>query len=348
MIERLRAVRPASADGGYAILRFRKPFRTSASGDRRNLIMTRHIPVLLPQVLDAILGGTIPVRRLIDGTLGAGGHTRALLEAGAQDVLAFDVDPIAISVAREQLARFGDRVAFCHTSYLRMREGAAAQDWDAVDGILLDLGLSSLQLDEPSRGFAFRHDAPLDMRFDQSADQSTAQELVNTLDEEELADIFFRLGDESAARKIARAIVKARPITGTAELAGLVAGVRSSRRRPARIHPATQVFQALRIAVNGELDAVSAVLPMAVELLRPGGRLAVITFHSLEDRIVKRRFRELATAVVAPPGMASVGERPASVRLITKKPIRPDASEIAANPRGRSAKLRVVEKLECA
>lgn len=312
------------------------------------LTMTRHIPVLLPQVLDAILGGAIPVRRLIDGTLGAGGHSRALLEAGVQEALAFDLDPVAISVAREQLAVYGDRVAFCQSSYLHMRERAAAQAWDAVDGILLDLGLSSLQLDETSRGFSFRHDAPLDMRFDQSANQSTAQDLVNTLDEEALADILFRLGEESAARRIARAIVKARPIRGTAELAGLVAGVGSSRRGSARIHPATKVFQALRIAVNHELDAVSAVLPIAVELLRPGGRLAVITFHSLEDRIVKRRFREMATAVEAPPGMASIEERRARVRLVNRKPIRPDAGEIAANPRCRSAKLRVVEKLECA
>ena len=243
----------------------------SRSGHSKST-MTRHVPVMLPQVLDALLGGTIPVRRVIDGTLGAGGHTRALLEAGVQEILAFDIDPVAISAAREQLADFSDRVTFCQASYLQMRERAEERGWKAVDGILLDLGLSSLQMDEAARGFAFRHDAPLDMRFDQTADRATAQDLVNTWDEDALADIFFRWGEESAARKIARAIVKARPITGTSELADLVAAV-SGGRRSARIHPATKVFQALRIAVNAELDAVSAVLPIAVDLLRPRGRL---------------------------------------------------------------------------
>jgi 16S rRNA (cytosine1402-N4)-methyltransferase len=317
------------------------------NNDHSELTMSRHRPVLLPQVLDALLGGALPVRRLIDGTLGAGGHTSALLQAGVSEVIAIDLDPVAIRAARRQLADADDRVTFCQSSYLRMRELADEQAWEAVDAILLDLGLSSLQLDQASRGFAFRLDAPLDMRFDQTAAGPTAADLVNGLAQDELADIFFRLGEESAARKIARAIVQARPIRSTAELADLVAGAVSSRRRRAKIHPATKVFQALRIAVNGELDAVATVLPLAVELLRPGGRLAVITFHSLEDRIVKRCFRDLATEVVAPPGMASIEGRRARVRLITRKPIRPDAAEIMANPRARSAKLRVVEKLDC-
>lgn len=311
------------------------------------MVMSRHTPVLLSQVLDALLGGAIPVRRLIDGTLGAGGHTRALLEADAHEVLAFDLDPAAISVARRHLMEYEDRVIFCQGSYLRMRERTDEMGWHEVDAILLDLGLSSLQLDDPERGFAFRHRAQLDMRFDQSGDDLTANDLVNSLDEKQLADIFFRYGEESAARKIAQAIARARPIKSTIQLADLVAAVVPPRRRGAKIHPATKVFQALRIAVNRELDAVSAVLPQAIDLLRPGGRLAVITFHSLEDRIVKRRFRELSTEVIAPPGMASIEEQRARVRPITKKPIRADADEIEANPRSRSAKLRVIEKLDC-
>ena len=309
--------------------------------------MSRHTPVLKSQVLNALLGGKIPVQRLIDGTLGAGGHTHALLDAGAQEVLAFDLDPVAINTASRLLADYDERVTFCQCSYLQMRERAADRGWHEVDAILLDLGLSSLQLDDPERGFAFRHRAPLDMRFDQSSDRPTATDLVNSLDEKQLAEIFFQYGEESAARKIARAIVESRPLTTTDELAELVASAVSPRRRAAKIHPATKVFQALRIAVNAELDAVSAVLPQAVDLLRPGGRLAVITFHSLEDRIVKRRFRELSTEIVAPPGMASIEEQRARVRPITKKPIRADTGEIAANPRSRSAKLRVIEKLDC-
>ena len=308
--------------------------------------MSGHIPVLLPQIIDALQPENGTVERLVDGTLGAGGHTRALLEAGVKDVLAMDLDPVAVAAARHHLAPFGDRVSFCCCSYLQMQQQALARGWNKVDAILLDLGLSSLQLDDPARGFAFRHPGPLDMRFDQSADLQTAHDLVNTLAEDDLAQLFFRYGEESAARHFAREIIQRRPITSTDELAQLITAVTIGRRRRAKIHPATKVFQALRIAVNRELEAVEQILPIAIDLLRPGGRLAVITFHSLEDRIVKRAFRDMASETISPPGMASIIEKAALVRLVNRKPIRADAEEIANNPRSRSAKLRVAEKLE--
>lgn len=283
--------------------------------------------------------------RLIDGTVGGGGHSRALLEAGADEVLAFDLDGEAIETARAALAAYGERATLCRASYLRMGEEARARGWDAVDAIVLDLGLSSMQLDNPTRGFSFRHDARLDMRFDAAGESPTAHELVNSLAEQELADLLFRYGEERRARKIAKAIVRHRPIDTTRQLADVVLQARR-RGKSAKIHPATQVFQALRIAVNQELDSLEKVLPMAVDLLRPGGRLAVIAFHSLEDRIVKRTFKEMAAALDAPPGMASIETKAARVKLVNRKPIIADAAEISGNPRSRSAKLRVVEKLE--
>ena len=310
--------------------------------------MNSHTPVLLQPVIDALCPQGREIKRLIDGTLGAGGHTRALLEAGAREALAFDLDPAAIAVARRELAEYGERATLCHSSYLNMRERAAQRGWDQVDAILLDLGLSSMQLDDPTRGFALRHDAALDMRFDPSAEGVTARDLVNELAESELADLFYRYGDESQSRSIARAIVQRRPVSGTAELADIVASAKRGGRRPTRIHPATQVFQALRIAVNQELEALTLVLPIAVSLLRPGGRLAVISFHSLEDRIVKRAFRDMARAIVSPPGMASIAAKAAAVKLVNRRPIVAGAREIAANPRSRSAKLRIAEKLDCA
>lgn len=308
--------------------------------------MTAHISVLLQSVLDALLPDGQPVHRVIDGTLGAGGHTRALLEAGVGSVLAFDLDAQAIAIAQEHLVDFGDRVILCHASYLNMQDQASALGWDGVDGILLDLGLSSMQLDTPDRGFAFRYDAPLDMRFDADSSNPTAAELVNTLAAADLADIFYRYGEEKRSRQIARAIVEQRPIHTTQQLANLIEQTMPRQRgKGKKIHPATQVFQALRIAVNHELEAVESVLPMAVDLLRPGGRLAVITFHSLEDRIVKRTFKDMATEIIAPPGMASIEEKDAIVKLINRKPIIADDAETDQNPRSRSAKLRVVEKL---
>lgn len=285
-------------------------------------------------------------QRLIDGTVGGGGHSQALLEAGAQEILAFDLDLEAIAMARDTLAAYRDRVTLCHASYLHMREKALEHGWDAVDAIILDLGMSSIQLDSPTRGFAFRRDARLDMRFDAAGKNPTAHELVNSLSEQDLADLFFHYGEEKRSRRIARLIIQHRPIHTTRQLAEIVVqALPRPRHQSRKTHPATKVFQALRIAVNQELDNVEQVLPIAVDLLRPGGRLAVIAFHSLEDRIVKQTFKEMAAASAPPPGMASIPAKEARVKLVNRKPIIADDEEISGNPRSRSAKLRVVEKL---
>ncbi len=306
----------------------------------------QHIPVMLAEVLEALSADAPETRRLVDGTAGAGGHSQALLDAGISEALLCDLDAQALAIARARLAGYGERVNFFYGSYINMGQAARALGWAAADAILLDLGLSSLQLDDRRRGFAFRFDAPLDMRFD-AASGTTAADVLNSSPEAALAQLFYRYGEEKYARRIARAIIHARPLESTSQLARLVAdALPAAARRKAKIHPATKVFQALRIAVNGELQAVEAVIPIAIDLLRPGGRLAVLSYHSLEDRIVKRRFRELATTVVAPPGMASIKERRARVRRLWRKPLPPSSAEIAANPRARSAKLRVVEKLE--
>ena len=301
------------------------------------------------EVVEALRADDPCVKRLIDGTVGGGGHTLALLRAGIETALGIDLDKSAIAYAAERLLKFGERVSLVHGSYLEMARFATAMQWERVDAILLDLGASSLQMDDASRGFSFRFEAPLDMRFDAGGSGVTARELVNGLQTDDLADLLYRYGEERHSRRIARAIAEQRPIHSALELADLVARVkpRPAGRR-AKTHPATQVFQALRIGVNRELESLEGALPIAVGLLRPGGRLAVISFHSLEDRIVKHAFRELSTTVAAPPGMASIEERAAQARLVNRKPIIPSSQEIRANPRSRSAKLRVVEKLETA
>jgi 16S rRNA (cytosine1402-N4)-methyltransferase len=302
-----------------------------------------HAPVLYHEVLELLQP---PVNgRFIDGTLGAGGHTAGLLEVSAPNgrVLAFDRDPAAIAYARARLAPFGDRVRFVHASYAAMGEIAPAHGFSAVDGILLDLGLSSGQLEAAERGFSFLKEGPLDMRFDPAQGPSAA-DLVNNLSAAELAEIFWRYGEEPHSRRIAQWIVERRPLRTTTQLAGLITQ-RSGRR--GRIHPATRVFQALRIAVNDELEAVAQGVQAAIGLLRPGGRLAVISFHSLEDRYVKHTFRELSRDCVCPPEQpVCTCDARASVRLVTRKAVKPSAAEIEANPRSRSARLRVVEKLE--
>jgi 16S rRNA (cytosine1402-N4)-methyltransferase len=309
--------------------------------------MVQHIPILEREIVAALQPEDPAIRRLVDGTVGAGGHTLALLRAGISEALCIDRDRSAIDHARGKLGEFADRARLVHGSYIDMAAEARLLGWQTVDAIVLDLGLSSLQLDDPARGFSFRFDAPLDMRFDDTGRRTTAQDLVNDLPPEELANLFYRFGEERYSRRIASAIADRRPIASTSELAELVArAIGGHARRSSRTHPATRVFQALRIAVNGELEAVERALPVAVDLLRPGGRLAVITFHSLEDRIVKRTFKQLSTAVTAPPGMASINAIKAQIRLVNRKPIKPSREEINANPRSRSAKLRVVEKLE--
>ena len=302
----------------------------------------QHQPVLYHEIIHALQPKN--EGRYVDGTLGAGGHARGILEACAPDgrLLGLDVDPQALALARETLAPYGDRIRLRQASYDSLTETLHEIGWDEVDGILLDLGLSSMQLDSPERGFSFQQDAPLDMRFD-PASPTTAADLVNALPGDELADLIFRYGEEHASRRIAQAIVKARPLQTTRQLAAVIEAVLP---RKGRVHPATQTFQALRIAVNDELERVENVLPQAVAALKSGGRLAIISFHSLEDRIVKEYFRRESKDLVNPPYERIYEvEKKATLKEINRKVIIPGEAEIEANPRARSAKLRIVEKL---
>ncbi len=300
-----------------------------------------HTPVLL----DEVLGWLLPARRLIDGTVGMGGHSQALLAGGAEQVLGLDVDPDALQLARAQLAPWGERAVLQQDSYCEMRHAAQVPGWCAVDGILLDLGVSSLQLDRAERGFALRHDGPLDMRFDPGAGMPDAASLVNEAGEEELARLFWRYGEERHSRRLAHMIVRERPFRGTLELAQAIERA-TPRARRERIHPATRVFQALRIAVNDELETLQRALPEALALLRPGGRLVVISFHSLEDRIVKRWLQQEERDCVCPPQLPVCAcTQRASLRRMQRRPVIADAAERERNPRSRSAKLRVAEKL---
>jgi 16S rRNA (cytosine1402-N4)-methyltransferase len=304
----------------------------------------RHQPVLLAEVLDGL--ALKPGARVIDGTLGAGGHAEAILEATAPTgyLLGIDRDASALETAQARLTPFGGRLLVWHGSYADMAQAAAETGFEAVDAVLLDLGLSSMQLDDPQRGFAFRYDAPLDMRFDQRMPQ-TAADLVNDLPEEELAELIRDYGEERYARRIARAIAAARPLHSTSALQEVIARAVPPARHE-RIHPATRTFQALRIAVNDELGMLERGLPQAVDLLKPGGRLAVISFHSLEDRIVKQFVhREAADCICAPEQPVCTCDHQARLRPVSRKPVTADAAEVARNPRARSAKLRVAERL---
>jgi len=303
---------------------------------------TPHQPVLYHEIIHALQPKDKGL--YVDGTLGAGGHARGILEACAPDgrLLGLDIDPQALALARETLAPYGERARLIQASYDSMTKILREIGWENVDGILLDLGLSSMQLDTPERGFSFQYDAPLDMRFD-PASPATAADLVNTLPKDELADLIYRYGEERASRRIAQAIVKARPLQTTRQLAAVIETVLPRR---GRVHPATRTFQALRIAVNQELDRVENVLPQAVAALRSGGRLAIISFHSLEDRIVKEYFRTESKDLVNPPYERIYEvEKKATLKEINRKVIIPGEAEIQANPRARSAKLRVAEKL---
>lgn len=318
-------------------------------GETADLSLTssaaRHLPVLLDEVLVGLAvrsGGMY-----IDGTVGGGGHAAALLEASAPDgrLLGFDRDPQAVARAQERLQPFGSRVRIIHTAYTALEAVARIEGFLSVDGVLLDLGFSSYQVDDPQRGFAFRHEGPLDMRFDPTGSEPTAADLVNELPESELAALLWRYGEEPRNRAIARAIVAARPVHSTQQLAQIIVAA-VGRGQSRSLHPATRSFQALRIAVNGELEGLEVVLPQTLSVLRPGGRLAVITFHSLEDRIVKRFFQQAARPCICPPAapVCTCGRQP-MLRLITRKPLVPGAHELAANPRSRSAKLRIAERL---
>ncbi|MBN1265527.1 MAG: 16S rRNA (cytosine(1402)-N(4))-methyltransferase RsmH [Anaerolineales bacterium] len=305
-----------------------------------------HIPVLYHEVLSALDPGA--GKRYIDGTLGAGGHTFGLLEASEPDgqVLGIDLDPAALDACRETLADYSERLFLFQGNFAQMAKFTDSMKWQTVDGIILDLGLSSMQLDNANRGFSFQQDALLDMRFDPSQ-PLTAAELVNSLAEEDLADILWEYGEERFARRIARTIVARRPLQSTVELANLVVSAVPGGFH--RIHPATKTFQALRIAVNDELAVLRTALEVGIGLLKPGGRLAVISFHSLEDRIIKQLFMRERRDCICPPDLPVCAcDHQASIRLLERKPISPQVAEIENNPRARSAKLRVAEKLNLA
>lgn len=306
-----------------------------------------HEPVLLQAVIDGL--HLSPGATVIDATVGGGGHSRVILERTAPDgvVVGFDRDRTALLYAAEQLEEYGERFVAIHDSYAQLAQHQdEIMSHAPVMGILADLGLSSLQLDDPDRGFAFRYNGPLDMRFDQSHGP-TAADLLNSQPEEELRMLLWEYGEEPSARRIAHAIVEERvqhPLDSTDDLLHVIERV--VKRRPGqRIHPATRTFQALRIAVNHELEQLTMFLPQAVALLAPGGRLAVISFHSLEDRIVKQFFKREATdCLCAPESPICQCGHTAALTLITRKPIAASPEEIQSNPRARSAKLRIIEK----
>lgn len=303
-----------------------------------------HIPVLLTETLQALRpysGG-----RYIDATLGGGGHAEALLEASAPEgrLLGLDADPRAIARVAQRLARFGDRATLVQANFRQLAQVARSRGFASVDGILFDLGVSSFQLDEAEQGFSFGKEGPLDMRMNPASGPSAA-DIVNNLPVDELADILYRYGEERRSRRIARAIVAHRPIRTTTQLAEVI--VRAIGRKPGvKLHPATRTFQALRIYVNDELGALETALPQAIGLLKPGGRLAVITFHSLEDRMVKHTFRQESQDCICPPHtpICTCGHT-AQIKLIHRKGLTPTEEERARNPRSRSARLRIVEKL---
>ncbi len=288
--------------------------------------MFTHTPVLLHEVIQFL--EPKPGGRFIDATFGAGGHTQALLDRTAPDgrVLAIDQDESALEKARETLASFGSRVVLVHSNFKDVAAVAAAQGFLEVDGILADSGISSMMVDDPSRGFSFMREGPLDMRMDQNQ-ELTAAEVVNAYSEKEIADILYNYAEERRSRAIARSIVRARPLKLTTDLARAVERVMGGPRY-GRIHPATRTFQALRIHVNDELKSLETFLDSSMAVVRSGGRLVVITFHSLEDRIVKNKFR--APRV---PG-----------RVLTKKVVKGTEEELGRNPRARSAKLRAWER----
>jgi len=320
---------------------------------------TRHIPVMVPEVLSALeikTGGSY-----IDANLGEGGHTEAILRASSPNssVLGIDADTEAIESAVARLSaistEFANGLTTANANFRDIKLVASENRLGeaSVDGILFDLGLSSLQLDTETRGFSFRRPDPLDMRFD-VRQTTTAADIVNRYQQDDLADVIYQYGEERASRRIAAAIVAARPLQTASQLADVIAGSmpgakpgrKSVRGGARRIHPATKTFQALRIAVNDELGALETGLKAAMSLLKPGGRLVVIAYHSLEDRIAKNLFRREATDCICPP------ERPicdcghtASIRLTPRRVIKPSQAEIDGNPRGRSARLRAVERL---
>jgi 16S rRNA (cytosine1402-N4)-methyltransferase len=304
----------------------------------------RHEPVLAREVVELLRPG--PGLVFLDGTLGGGGHTQLFLDAGAR-VIGMDRDPRALAAATARLARYGEAFRAVRGDFRDARNVLAALKLDGVDGALVDLGVSSPQLDDPSRGFSFREGGPLDMRM--GPEGQTLADLLARVDERELARVIHQYGEERFARPVARAIKRAvedgEPLD-TARLAEVVAGAIPRKAWPPRLHPATRTFQALRIAVNDELGSLAAWLDALPAMVRPGGRAGAISFHSLEDRAVKEKFRDLCNACVCPPGMPVCGcGAAASFKAVTRKAVVAGDDEVARNPRARSARLRVVEKL---
>jgi 16S rRNA (cytosine1402-N4)-methyltransferase len=311
----------------------------------------QHEPVMLPEIVEAL--AVRPGGRYVDATLGLGGHSSAIIQAAQPGgrLLGIDRDPNAVRIAAERLSIYGDAVVIARGEFAEIAPICDAHGFRPVDGILFDLGVSSMQLDTPGRGFSFMRDEPLDMRMDPDGGM-TAADIVNTYDEARLAALIWEYGEERHSRRIARAIVARRPLRTTAALANLVEGVarHASGGRPGeRIHPATRTFQALRIAVNGEIEQIERALVDAEGLLGPGGRIAVISFHSLEDRAVKTFFRDRARDCVCPPRQpVCTCDHRATLREISRKVTRPTDDEVARNPRARSARLRVAESIKAA
>ena len=310
----------------------------------------RHVPVLFDEVMEFLKPA--PGMRFLDGTLGMGGHTEGLMErsGGKAEVLGLDRDEQALNMARERLDRFGDNICYAQARFSRFEGPMAEIGWDSLDGTLVDIGVSSLQLDDPDRGFSFISDGPLDMRMGHADGVAPASQIVNMASYERLKKIIGRYGEEPQGGRISRAIIEARekkPIETTLELAAIVENAYPAKlRAKARNHPATRTFQALRMEVNGELDELQEYLTRILPFLKPGARLAVISFHSLEDRIVKRMFQREAKGCLCPREVpiCVCGHVP-QLRILTKKPVIAGDAERDVNPRARSAKLRVAEKL---
>jgi 16S rRNA (cytosine1402-N4)-methyltransferase len=304
-----------------------------------------HVSVLLTETVELL--DVRPGGRYIDCTFGGGGHCREVLRSSSPDgqVLALDADPAAMSRAADLQDEFPGRLTLVQANFAQLGEIARAHGFVDVDGVMLDLGLSSFQFDEHDRGFSLHADARLDMRLDPGADGPTAWDIVNSWDADDIADVIYQYGEERRSRKIARFIVDRRPIETNQELASVVEAALGGR-RGARLHPATKTFQALRIRVNDELGALRAALSDAVDLVRPGGRIAVIAFHSLEDRIVKQFFQQEARDCICPPSFPVCNcDHKSTLRRVTRGGVTPEEHELAQNPRSRSARLRVAERI---